>query len=392
MVVRGDDVIVAGCGDDLDRLSQKLNEKLELVQKARLGLGYDSEATVLKRCVIYNDSGLTWEADPGDAELAVAELGLQSARPQTSPGGAKPSAPFAHEELELDGQKAYHSVSARLAYLAADRLDIAFACKECSRAVGKATRAYLSRLERIGPYLLNSPRAVWEFPLQTEESIVTIDGLSDADAAGCTTTKRSTHGGCLRVGQHTLATWSSTQKVVSLRSTESEYYSMVRLVSESIRLANTIRELEHETHVRIWTDAAGARGLAHSSGSSAIKHMETKYFWLQNQELRIEKSRGTVNPADLMTKNLVGKLLVMLCDLLNIKRIGGRPSSAPKLAMDTQYIARPSRALTAMTVERQTAANDIAVPSGVECETWIDEHRTDCRTMAGWTTVGFSDD
>ena len=116
------------------------------------------------------------------------------------------------------GQTAYHSVSARLAYLALDRPDLAFACKECSRAVGKATRADLTRLKRIGRYLLYTPRAVWEFTVQYEESIVLIDGLSDADAAGCPKTRRSTSGGCLRVGQHTLATWSSTQKVVSLSS------------------------------------------------------------------------------------------------------------------------------------------------------------------------------
>ena len=229
MTVHGDDFIVAGCGDDLDWLSHKLNEKLELVQKARLGPGYDSEATELNRCVAYNDSGLTWEADPRHAELAVAELGLESARPQTSPGGAKPSRPLDHEELEPDGQKACHSVSARLAYLAADRLVIAFACKECSRAVGKATRADLTRLKRSGRYILHTPRAVWEFPLQTEESIVTIDGLSDADAAGFTKTRRSTSGGCLRVGQHILAIWSSTQKVVSLSG------------AEAIKLVNTTR-------------------------------------------------------------------------------------------------------------------------------------------------------
>ena len=73
-------------------------------------------------------------------------------------------------------------------------------------------------LKRVGRYLLCTPRAVWEFPLQQEESIVLIDGLSDADAAGCPKKRRSTSGGCLRVGQHTLATWSSTQKVVSLSS------------------------------------------------------------------------------------------------------------------------------------------------------------------------------
>ena len=35
-VVLGDDFIVAGCGDDPDRLPQKLNEKLEVVQKAAI--------------------------------------------------------------------------------------------------------------------------------------------------------------------------------------------------------------------------------------------------------------------------------------------------------------------------------------------------------------------
>ena len=154
MVVHGDDLIVAGCCDDLKWLSQKLNEKHELVQKARLGLGSDSEATVFNRCVTYSDFGLTWKADPLHAELAVAELGLQSARPQTSPSGAKPKAPLDHQELELDGQRACHSVSARLAYLASDRPDIAFACK------GKATRADLTRLKLIGRYFLHTPRAV----------------------------------------------------------------------------------------------------------------------------------------------------------------------------------------------------------------------------------------
>ena len=90
---------------------------------------------------------------------------------------------------------------------------------------------------------------------------------------------------------------------------------------------------------------------------------------------------------DLVTKHQDGRCLVMLCDLLSIKRIGGRPSSAPKLTMDTEYISRASRALAAMTLVRQAAANEIAVPSGAEDETWIDERRTDCWMMAGWITV-----
>ena len=188
----------------------------------------------------YSDSGLTWEADPRHAELAVAEHGLQAARPQMSASVAKPNAPLDHEELESDQQKAYHSVSARLAYLASDGPDVVSASKK-SRAVGKATRADLPRLKRIGRFLLYASRAVWEFPLKDEESILTSNGLSDADAAGARNRPVNT----------TLATWSSTKKVVSLSSAESEYYSKVRCASEDIGLANTIRQLGHEARVRI---------------------------------------------------------------------------------------------------------------------------------------------
>ena len=140
---------------------------------------------------------------------------------------------------------------------------------------------------------------------------------------------------------------------------------MVRCASEAIGSANTIRELGFKAQRRVWTDAAAARGSALRSGT--IKHMETKYFWLQqkekNQELRIEKIRGTVNPADLMTKHLDGKRLVTLCELLNVKRVDGRPSSAPKLTIDTEYISRASRALAAMTLVKRASANEIAMQS-----------------------------
>ena len=156
---------------------------------------------------------------------------------------------------------------------------------------------------------------------------------------------------------------------------------MVRCASEAIGSANTARELEHEGRVRIWTDAAAARGPDLRSGSGAIKHMETKYFWPQqkekNQELRIEKIPGTVDPADLMTKHLDGKRLMMLCDLLNIKHIGGRPSSAPKLTIATEYISRASRAQGAMTLVKQAAAKENRCHSGAEFETLIDGYSDD---------------
>ena len=145
-----------------------------------------------------------------------------------------------------------------------------------------------------------------------------------------------------------------------------------------------MRELGHEARVRIWTEAAAARRLARRSGTRAIKHMEIKYFWLQqkekNQGLRIEKIRGTVNPVDLMTKHLHGKRLTTLCDLLNIKHISGRPSSAPKLTIDTGYITCAKRA--AMTLVRQAAARETAVSPRSESGERV--KRMDCWTSAEW--------
>ena len=170
----------------------------------------------------------------------MAELGPQAARPQTSPGGEKPSAPLDHEELDPDGQKAYHSVS-------------------------------------------------------------------------------------------------------------------------------TKRERRNQAYGNEVLMAAAER---------------------EKPELRIEKIRGTVNPADLMTKHLDGKRLVMLCELLNIKRVEGRPTSAPKLTIDTEYISRASRALAAVTLVTGATASEIAVHSGAMQETWIDGYRTDGCTVTGWMLVG----
>ena len=262
----------------------------------------------------------------------MAVLGPQAARPQTSPSGAKPSAPLDQEELKSDGQQAYHSVSARLAYLASDRPDIAFACKECSRAVGKATRADFTRLKRIGRYLLCTPRAVWEFPLQQEESIVLVNGLSDADAPGCPKTRRSTSGGCLRVGQHTLATWSSTQKVVSLSSAESEYYRMVRCAMQ-VRLSDW--PTRYESLDTKFKCESGQMLQRHAdwlseAGAAQSNTWRRSTFGSRKRKTRSSGSRRSEAqsiPKDLLTKHLDGKRLLTFCELWNIKRIDGEFSS-----------------------------------------------------------------
>ena len=60
---------------------------------------------------------------------------------------------------------------------------------------------------------------------------------------------------------------------------------------------------------------------------------------------------------------------------------------SPNLAKDTECLSRASRALAAMTLVRQAAASEIALITGEEHETWIDGHRADYWTAAGWITL-----
>ena len=101
MVVHGDDFIVSGDGDDLDWLFQKLNQKLELVQKAGLGPGYDSEATVLNRCVTLGSRGQLTRDTRHWQWLSLDNKRRDPRRAQTAQGQV---APLDQEELESDEQ------------------------------------------------------------------------------------------------------------------------------------------------------------------------------------------------------------------------------------------------------------------------------------------------
>ena len=121
----------------------------------------------------------------------------------------------------------------------------------------------------------------------------------------------------MRLGGYALCAWSSSQKVVALSSCESEYYILVRCAGEAIGLRETLKEIQLNDSVRLWTDATAARGLALRTGGGQIKHMQAKYYWLQEcikaGILTVEKIRGTVNPADLMTKHLDGTTMRAMC-------------------------------------------------------------------------------
>ena len=99
----------------------------------------------------------------------------------------------------------------------------------------------MAGLEKIGRYLLGRMRVVYTFEWQATPGGITC--YTDANWAGCSTTRKSTSAGAIQYGSHLIKTWSKTQATVALSSGEAELHGIVKATAESIGLHNLLREL-----------------------------------------------------------------------------------------------------------------------------------------------------
>ena len=89
-------------------------------------------------------------------------------------------------------------------------------------------------MKRVLRYLKGTPSAALVYPWQ--EGVRNVTAFSDSDWAGCVKTRRSTSGGVLMNGLHTVAHWSSTQATVALSVAEAELDAMTKASVEVIGL------------------------------------------------------------------------------------------------------------------------------------------------------------
>ena len=138
--------------------------------------------------------------------------------------------------------------------------------------------------------------------------------------------------------------------------------------------------------MRMWTDAA-ARGLALRSGERRHQAHGDKVLWAAAEK----EEPGALDRKDPWH----GQPRCLNDETSGWKTFGDvfcfaehqTHQRSTKLTMDTEYLSRASRALAAMTLVRQAAANEVTVHSGAEHETWIAEHRIKYCALAGWTNV-----
>ena len=82
-------------------------------------------------------------------------------------------------------------------------------------------------------------------------------------------------------------------------------------------------------------DASAALGIIGRSGLGKMRHIDTSYLWLQQdsikKKIKIDKVKGTENPADMNTKGLSGDEINKYIEALNMEFKEGRAELAPEM-------------------------------------------------------------
>ena len=237
------------------------------------------------------------------------------------------------EPLEASKHSPFRAVAARANYVSADRPDTQFAAKEVCRWMAKPSAVALAGLKRLGRYLEGKPRLVYAYPWQAAGQL---EVYADTDWAGCPRTRKSTSGGCMMMGSHLIKSWSSTQPLITLSSGEAEFHGVVKAAGTGMGYQALLTDLGVAVPLRVWTDTLASIGICGRQGLGRLRHIDTQSLWIQQRvrdgSFELRKVRGSENPADLLTKHLVGgDRIPELLKLFGCEFRSGRAESAPML-------------------------------------------------------------
>ena len=134
-------------------------------------------------------------------------------------------------------------------------------------------------------------------------------------------------------GQHCIKTWSSTQAIIALSSGEAEYYGVVKAASVALGARAMMADLNHGVDILVHTDAEAAKGIASRMGLGKTRHIDVHYLWVQERvrsgDFKLQKVKGTENPADLMTKHLSAPEILKYMNKFGLQYRAGRASVTP---------------------------------------------------------------
>ena len=193
-----------------------------------------------------------------------------------------------------------------------DRPRTQYSTEESARFMSDPTRAVGCVLKRLCKYYSEAPVLSWSFPYQEMPS--EIRAVTDANWAGELEGLRSTSCGWIYFGDHLLETYSSTQQIVALSTTESEYISITKGAAHALEVRNILAECGVTLKVMGKTDVTAGRAMAARRGVGREHHLDARLSWLQRLwaegVMESQFQPGEHNEADLESKMIDSTLLL----------------------------------------------------------------------------------
>ena len=253
---------------------------------------------------------------------------------------------FRHDDTEPLPAKQhqwYRSLVGLALYIGHERSDVQFAVKSLSAYLCRPTWHAWRALSRLVGYLAGTTtycvsykRGVCgqtflqrlgdaEVPPRPE---ICIEVFTDSDWEG--SWMKSTSSATFCINGLCIGGISRSQKVVSLSSTEAEWYAACGGVCEAKFLQYCTDFITSKpSRLTLLIDNNGAKQIAVKVGSSRLKHMNGRYLWIQTEieaaRLEIKKVSTDLNPADIGTKPLTAQRLCCLLYMLGCTKDGTEP-------------------------------------------------------------------
>lgn len=259
---------------------------------------------------IFNDKGLFLNQTHYTEEI-LERAGMQQCKPCTTPVDMK-------SKLKDDaGQPVanpteYRSLAGALQYLTFSRPDIAYAVQQICLFMHDPRELHLQALRRILRYIQGTKTKGLQL---LRHQKMNLTAYSDADWAGCPSTRRSTSGFCVFLGDNLLSWSAKRQPTVSRSSAEAEYKGVANAVAETCGIRNLLLEMHCplKQATIVYCDNISAVYLS----SNPVQHQRTKHVEIDIHFVREKVQMGQIRVlhipassqyADIFTKGLPSTL------------------------------------------------------------------------------------
>ena len=137
------------------------------------------------------------------------------------------------DQEPVDVQR-YQATIGSLTYAStATRPDISSAVGALSQHMAIPGPEHWSGVKRVFHYIKGTVNYSLKYVASDQKDIM-LNGFSDADWAGDTSTRKSTSGYLFRLGKSTISWKSKRQSIVALSSMEAEYVALCSAVQETV--------------------------------------------------------------------------------------------------------------------------------------------------------------